>query len=248
MRKWLFPERCPGCGRVLDMDQSGFCGACQGRLTLAAEPVCKRCGKPLEQAAAELCSDCSQKAHRFIQNKAYCVYEGPAKDAMYRFKYGNAKWVGRVFARELMRTQGRWLAAKQLQAIVPVPMFRQKERERGYNQAAVLAGQLAEKLGIPVLPAVRRVRNTVPQKELSVSIRRKNLKRAFKLDKNVVKYDCLYSAIGRNVCDRILIVDDIYTTGATLDAVCELLLMGRIAREVYAMTAVVGRGMQYRLR
>ena len=244
----LFPDRCPGCGQVLDMDQEGFCPICQKEIRLTAEPVCKRCGKPLEREAEEYCTDCKNTEHAFIQNKAYCVYEAGAKNAMYRLKYGNAKWVGEYFAKKLVAEHGDWLRWRRPEALIPVPVHPKRQRERGYNQAEVLAKYIAHQMTEvyggempPVIPAVRRSRYTTPQKELSVTLRRKNLKKAFKLDKNVVKSRGIYPDSMKALFQRVLIVDDIYTTGATLDAVSELLLAGHIAQEVYAMTAVIGQ-------
>lgn len=247
-RKILYPDCCPGCGKVLEMDQEGFCPQCRTDIHPAKEPSCKCCGRPLGNETEAYCTDCKKTTHLFRQNKAYCTYQGGAKQAMYRFKYGNARWVGEWFAKALVKEQGEWLRFRQPEIIIPVPVHPRKKRERGYNQAEVLANFLAEYYGKiskegcpPVVPLVRRSRYTTPQKELSVTLRRKNLKKAFKLDKNVVKSRGIYSNGVQPVFQSVLIVDDIYTTGATLDAMAELLLAGRMTQEVYAMTAVVGQ-------
>lgn len=247
-KRLLYPSRCPGCDEVLEMDKEGFCPRCRKEIHIASEPSCKCCGRPLTRETEAYCTDCQKTAHAFLQNKAYCTYEGGAKPAMYRFKYGNAKWIGEWFAKALVMEHSEWLAFRRPEAIIPVPVHQKKRRERGYNQAEVLADYLSESIGemqggrsIPVVSLIRRSRYTTPQKELSVTLRRKNLKKAFNFDKNVVKSRGIYPSGTRPVFQSVLIVDDIYTTGATLDAMAELLLAGRMAREVYAMTAVVGR-------
>ena len=124
---------------------------------------------------------------------------------MYRFKYSNKREYAGFYAKEAVRIYG------------PVPMYRWKEKGRGYNQAAVFALALGEKMNLPVEKRmVKRIRNTTPQKELNDVERKINLKKAFQLVPNIVKYR------------KILIVDDIYTTGSTIDAVAEVLLQAGV--------------------
>ena len=105
-----------------------------------------------------------------------------------------------------------WMREKRIEAIVPVPMYSKKERYRGYNQAALFGRALSEKMDIPCIPRLMiRVKDTRPQKELNGRERENNVKNAFQSSDNVVKYK------------RILIVDDIYTTGSTVEAVAERL-------------------------
>jgi ComF family protein len=108
-------------------------------------------------------------------------------------------------------------------------MYRKKEKRRGYNQAAVFARQLSQKTGIPVAKAVSRIRDTRPQKELNDTERKNNLKNAFQNGKIIVKYN------------KILLVDDIYTTGSTADAVSEVLLAAG-AEEIYFLCICIGKG------
>ena len=243
----LFPARCPACGYVHRMDEKGFCRACSKKLIYAKEPVCRVCGKPLHETE-EYCKNCRGSSHYFEQNKSWLVFEGPAKTAMYHFKYDNARWIGPILAEGMVQTHGRWIAMRKPEAIIPVPIHRAKARERGHNQAMGIAKAMstclrkAASYSIPVVPVVRRTRYTPPQKELSAAIRRKNMKKAFKLDQSVVKSGSIYVNRGSALFSAILLVDDIYTTGATLDAISEMLLAGRIADRVYTMTAVVGRG------
>ena len=243
----LYPDRCPGCNEVLPMDQNGFCPKCTRRIIIADEPACKRCGRLLYDDTVSLCRECIQGEHEFIQNKSYCLYEGPAKKAMYRFKYNGAAWAGRAFSKGIVSEHIRWFESIRVQAVIPVPMYPGKERIRGYNQARILAENIVKILqeneatkDIILTDPVSRGRSTVPQKDLSVSIRRKNLKKAFKLKKNVVKLRGIYSDRDSALYNRVLLVDDIFTTGATLDAVSQLLIEGKIAREVYSVTAVTG--------
>ena len=142
----------------------------------------------------------------------------------------------------------QWLLWRGHDAIIPVPMFAAKERQRGYNQAMVLARFLAAQFEsdpsarrVPIVPIVKRSRKTTPQKELSIQVRRKNLKKAFKIDENVVKLYGMFSN-GKSAPFRsVLLVDDIYTTGATLDTISELLLAEGVAEAVDGMTVAISQ-------
>ena len=114
------------------------------------------------------------------------------------------------------------------QALIPIPLYPKKERRRGYNQAALLAKALGTELGIPVYESlVKRIRNTTPLKQLNPEERLNNLKKAFILMENGVKLN------------RVIIIDDIYTTGSTIDAVAHTLL-GQGIQEVYFVTLAIG--------
>lgn len=114
--------------------------------------------------------------------------------------------------------------------MIPVPVSRKKMQKRGYNQAALIARQLAEKTGIPTdLHSLARIRDTIPQKELNHQERRKNLNNAFKMDQNAVKYK------------KVLLVDDIYTTGSTIDA-CAVALKEAGVQQVYFISLSIGAG------
>lgn len=225
----VYPPRCPGCDELL-MPGTLICGGCDKEICRAAEPVCKRCGKPLRDERTEYCSDCKAKKHRFCQGKAVFVYEGKIRQSMYRFKYSNKREYAGFYGKEAARLYADWIQKRKIEVIVPVPMYSGKKRRRGYNQAEVFARALGRELGMPVdTRLVKRVRNTVPQKELNDRERRDNLKNAFQLVPNIVKYN------------QILLVDDIYTTGSTMDAVTETLLFAGV-KNVYFICISIGAG------
>lgn len=196
------------------------------------------CGRPVVSERAEYCFDCSRhKGTTFVQGKSLYVYRGQIKMTMYRFKYSNRREYGDYLAKELAERYGDWMMKKGIEAIVPVPMYRRKEKLRGYNQAAVLATKLRRELirrqlGIPALEQnlVLRVRNTRPQKELNDIERKNNLKNAFQTREKVVKYK------------KILLIDDIYTTGSTADAVAEALYRAGV-QQVFFLSVCIGQGM-----
>ena len=171
----VFPPRCPVCDEVIYVGKD-TCEDCRKKVICIGEPSCKKCGKPLEDQRREYCTDCMRKKHYFSQGKAVFVYQGEIRQSMYRFKYSNKREYADFYAKEAVRIYGDWIRRKQIEAIVPVPMYRWKEKGRGYNQAAVFARTLGEKMNLPVEKRmVKRIRNTTPQKELNDVIMSLNL-------------------------------------------------------------------------
>ena len=226
---WLYPPRCPVCDQIL-MPGRLICDVCEEKTPRVVEPVCKKCGKPIWDARGEYCTDCTKRKHAYRQGKAVFVYKAGIKKSMYRFKYSNRREYARFYAKCAADVQGDWICDRQIEVIVPIPMYIKKQRRRGYNQAEVFARALGKELGIPVdAKLVKRVRNTLPQKELNDKERQHNLKNAFQLTTNIVKYS------------QILLADDIYTTGSTMDAVAEVLLAGG-AKNIYYICISIGIG------
>lgn len=225
----FYPPRCPVCDEILSPGVL-VCPPCEKEVRPVFEPVCKKCGKPLEDARREYCGDCAQRKHIYKQGKAVFVYRTGIKKSMYRFKYSNRREYAAFYAKCAAEIHGDWIRKKRVEVIVPVPMYIGKKRRRGYNQAEVFARALGKEMGIPVdAKLVKRVRNTTPQKELSNKERQRNLKKAFQLTQDIVKYS------------KILLVDDIYTTGSTMDAVADTLLSGG-AVDIYYICISIGAG------
>lgn len=226
---FFYPPRCPVCDELQVVGQT-LCPACAGRVQTVAEPVCKRCGKPLADERLEYCADCGKRKHTYRQGKAVFVYQGGIRNSMYRFKYSNRREYAAYYAKEAAQLYSDWIRKNRIEVIVPIPMYARKRRRRGYNQAEVFARALGRELGIPVdAGLVRRVRNTVPQKELNDKERARNVKNAFQLAPDIVKYR------------YIMLVDDIYTTGSTMDEVAEVLLSGG-AECIYYICISIGAG------
>ena len=177
----------------------------------------------------EYCQDCRKHRSFVTEGRSLFVYRGAVRKSMYRFKYANRRKYADFLAEEALQRWESWMWEKKIEAIVPVPMYVKKERYRGYNQAALFGKALSEKMNIPcILHLMIRVKNTQPQKELNGRERENNVKNAFQSLDNVVKYK------------RILVVDDIYTTGSTVEAVAEKLKEAGV-EQVYVLTACIGR-------
>ena len=225
----LYPKRCVACDRVLLKIEieMGFCKSCARRVKLVGRTYCLKCGAPMRNEA-EMCGNCINTQHVFNQSKAIFRYTGDMKNAMYRFKYANKRCYGEVFAKHAVKNYGSWIKEANFDVIIPVPMYDKKKRKRGYNQAEVFAKELSKETGVPVENGiVRREIETVAMKQLNRQKRKKNLLNAFILAKNVVQFR------------KVLIVDDIYTTGTTMDEVAKTLKDGGV-KEVCGLCVCIG--------
>lgn len=207
-----------------------ICPGCSAKIERIQEPLCKKCGKPLEDEKRELCTDCKKKKHEFEQGKAVFVYSGGIRELLYRFKYSNRREYADFYGEEALHRYEKWILNKKIQVIVPIPLHKKRQRVRGYNQAELFARVIGARLGIPVCADLMiREKNTVPQKELNEAERKNNLKNAFKITKNIVHLS------------YILLVDDIYTTGSTIDAAA-LALKKAGGTHIYFICVSSGRG------
>lgn len=230
----LFPPRCPFCDRILFhspfFPPEPVCGECLGRQEYVREPVCQKCGKPIEDEREEYCYDCSRKNFAYDQGKALWVYKDGVRDSLYRFKYQNRREYAGYYARELVRSYSGWIRRREISAIVPIPLSRRRQRQRGFNQAELVARRIGRELGIPVYShLLLRIRDTRAQKELNDEERKNNLKRAFKTSVNKVQLD------------HILLIDDIYTTGSTMNEAAKMLKQAGADR-IYCLSISIGRG------
>ncbi len=224
----LFPRRCSVCDRAVPFHGEDICRTCRGKIKLICGAVCMKCGKPLAEEE-EYCFDCSRKKHLYIQGTAVFEYHSIAP-AIYRFKYEGrqeyAYFFGRCMAKKLEVQLRIWKA----EALVPVPVHPSRRKQRGYNQAELLAREISVRTGIPMRnDIIARGKKTKPQKDLNNIQRQNNLKRAFKILRNDVKLN------------TIVIIDDIYTTGSTIDAVAKE-LKRRGVGTVYFITLCIGEG------
>lgn len=206
------------------------CPGCVPKIKFISQPTCMKCGKPLESETEELCHDCVNNSFAYRRGVAAFSYSKEMKRSMYGFKYNNRREYGKFYADTVCRNYGNVIKSWNADVMVPVPLHPKRQQKRGYNQATVLAKCLEECLKIPVDEKVlARVKNTVPQKELVIKERNNNIEKAFQIGTNVIKYR------------KVILVDDIYTTGATINE-CARELRGAGVSEVYFITACIGNG------
>lgn len=225
----IFPRRCPFCDEVVAFGEY-ICPECEKKISPITEPVCRKCGKPIDNERMEYCYDCSRKKHAYHTGKAVFVYQGAVKESLYRFKYANRREYAAFYGQQAVMHYGTWIRQCGIEVLVPVPVHKQRRRQRGYNQAELFAREIGRRMNLPVrTDLLIRSINTRPQKELDDVQRKKNLKKAFTITQSIVQLK------------KILLIDDIYTTGSTADAVAELLKCAG-AETVYVLCVSIGRG------
>jgi len=228
---WLvYPRRCPVCHDIVEPKGETICLACRKKLHPIQEPRCKKCGKPLDREEQEYCLDCAKGRHSFKEGIALYPYDEVMRTSIAYFKFHNRREYAKPYGEEIGKYLGNKLQSWQADCLIPVPVHQAKRIHRGFNQAEVLAKAVSKETGIPVdAELLHRVKKTLPQKELNEEERRKNLQDAFQIDKKGVKYK------------KIILVDDIYTTGSTIDA-CARSLKEAGVFEVYFLSLCIGIG------
>ncbi len=225
----LFPRRCPICEDIVIKGQY-VCPECKRKLNYVEPPCCMKCGKHIDSPDAEYCEDCQREPKHFIRGFPVFEYHGGMKDSMMAFKYKNKREYATMYADEIVKRYRDELEAIPIDALIPVPVHRRKLRRRGYNQAEVLAKELAKRISVPcITDTLVRVENTGVQKALDHKGRKNNLKNAFKRVQDSVKLE------------TVVLVDDIYTSGATIEA-CTKVLLATGVKNVYYVSVCIGKG------
>lgn len=216
----IYPPRCPGCGRV------GFalCEVCQARIEPVPGPACLRCGHPVDSEC--LCPTCRATPSSLDRITASAVFAPPLREAIHHLKYSNARALaGPLGAHMASYWRQHGLTAD---AIVPVPLHKSRLAERGYNQSLLLARAVSHATGIPLAEKmVVRCKATQQQALLGAAARRENVKDAF---------ECRGHPAGLDIA----LLDDVCTTGSTLEA-CAAALKAAGAARVWAFTLARAR-------
>lgn len=206
-----------------------ICPDCLPRLSFVRSPVCKKCGKEIEDESMELCPDCRRHSRSFEYGIALLNYDETARHSMAQIKYNNKREYLDFYGTALAARYGRTLCRMHADALVPVPVHATRKKTRGFNQAELLARVIGRKLGIPVMPEMLvRNKKTLPQKDLSAPERLKNLSGAFAAGEIPEKI--------RNV----ILVDDIYTTGSTIEACARALRKVGVEKIYFVVICMTG--------
>ena len=230
----LYPRRCPLCQDILTDKAALICMKCRTKAVPIRGPKCKTCGKPVASLETEYCPDCQEKTHFFTSGRAVFLYEKEIRKSVYQFKFHNKREYAGFYVSEMERVCGNEIRTWNPDVIIPIPMYKRKKRQRGYNQAQVIAQVIGKELDLPVVEDLLiRNRKTVAQKQLGSRERAKNLENAFKISQRWINK--------QETLKKILLVDDIYTTGSTLDVCAKVLKQVDIA-EVYFGVLCVGIG------
>jgi ComF family protein len=225
----IYPLRCAICDDVVPIGEGLICSDCRIRPKYIKEPRCRKCGRELKDRAQIYCNDCRTRNH--IYDYGYSLYDyNSMRMSIYRFKYLGRSEYAKFYAKDICDRLGKEMEKMNADAFIPIPIHSSRQRERGYNQATELSRELSKLTGIPTCEnIVKRVKKTIPQKELNPQERQNNLKKAFNISSNVVKLN------------KTIIIDDIYTTGSTIDAVAQELKSHGV-KEVYYITLCIGEG------
>lgn len=226
----FYPPRCPICDRILKRKEGLCCAACEKKLPWILEPTCMKCGKMIEREEDEYCGDCRTYAHVFDRGTAAFAYIGALRHSVYRMKAENRRDYLDFYADAMTRALKPYLARWQPERIIGVPMHWQKKWKRGYNQSELLAEKIAKKTGIRLERSwVFCCKKTKAQKMLGRKEREKNLSGCFALKQKQIS------------ARSVLIVDDIYTTGSTVDELAGVLKSAGV-EHVYFVVLCIGKG------
>jgi len=227
----VYPRQCAGCGDAMGPHHGHICWECARTMDLISDPICRVCGDPAEGAVDHhyTCFACVGKRPAYNGARSAARYRGTLRRVLRDFKYNKASHLRADLAVLLHACARTHYATMPFDGVIGVPLYPRRERERTYNQAALLAGALAAKLRLPC-PGhfLRRLRPTATQTRLSATERRANVRGAFG-----TRGDAWIK--GR----RILLVDDVMTTGATVDE-CSAALKAAGAAGVCVVTVARG--------
>lgn len=212
---FALPPRCAGCGTIVG-EVHGFCPECWTNIEFLGDSGCKSCGLPLQATEAETCGACLARPPRIARTRSAVAYGELSRSLAIRLKYGRKVAVARTMARYMAPLVARSDGA----VLVPVPLHRTRLWNRGFNQSALVARELSQRLGMAMDPlALKRTRRTPALKGMSMLQRRKTVAGAFRVaDRKAVE--------GRIV----ILVDDVLTTGSTAEACARTLKRAGAAR------------------
>lgn len=206
MFELIYPTCCAGCGRLGPL----ICQDCYDLLPIIDSKICTKCGKPSNYLVEE-CRDCRKKHFFFSQSRSFGLYQGNLRELVRKLKYGNCRGLAEIFAHLLIEHSDA--ALFEVDVITYVPLSRRKQGERGFNQAQLLANGIASKLGLPLMDLLHQTKETKDQSKLPANDRGRNVKGAF-----LVKDDSEIEDA------RILLVDDVFTTGSTVNECSKVIL------------------------
>lgn len=226
----LYPRRCPVCDEIVMPKGRLICPQCIKLLSFVKGPVCKKCGKEVFGSEIEYCFDCVKHKRSFEYGRALIHYEEHGKDSMAKIKYKNKREYLDFYGEAISLRYEKLIRRMNPDALIPVPVHPSRKKERGFNQAELLARKIGKPFDLPIYPDILvRNKKTMPQKELNPTERLKNLEEAFGPGKRIA---------GMN---QVILIDDIYTTGSTMEA-CTRVLKKCGIKKVYFLTICIGRG------
>jgi ComF family protein len=223
----IYPERCVFCDKILSAKEKYLCDECIHKFKFIKDRTCIRCGRVLHSRYETLCHECASGNFVFDEAFAPFKYTGEVKNSILNLKYkGRAQNAG-FYAKCIWKYGKERITNWNPDIIIAVPIHYSRLATRGYNQAELIARKLSEVSGIPLEKnVIARTKKTQAQKKLGKFERHENMKSAFSF------------VYGDTLPERILIIDDIFTTGATVDAISGI-LKDNGAKKVYVICAAL---------
>lgn len=225
-KEMLFPAKCGNCECLIDTE--GLCPNCWSKINWISEPKCRICGKPFTiemDLEDSVCLECISKKFCFDKAISIFVYDDFSKKMILKFKHSDATYFSEIFANWMYRVSILEIESSDL--IIPVPIHLLKRFKRKYNQSELLAQKINKISGIVYEPRIlKKIKQTLAQEGLSGNRRRKNVIGSFGVDE---KYKHLLKD------KRILLIDDVFTTGSTVNE-CSKILKKHLAKEVIVLT------------
>jgi ComF family protein len=224
----IFPPRCISCDKVLISEENRhFCSDCYSQISFVRSPICMQCGIPFvsEDQNDHLCGECLTSKPGFSIARCVGRYETTLLHCIHQFKYREKIGYGKILGKLMAEYEYPMFKISDYSLIIPVPLHLKRLRERGFNQSVVLAREIAERFSLPIeFMMLKRHTYTEPQVNLGRKERESNVKGAFKvLD------------TGKISGEKIILVDDVYTTGSTVKE-CARVLMNCKAKDVAVLT------------
>jgi ComF family protein len=225
--QFFLPSQCLCCGKFLGVKPQGICSDCFREIHWIDPPFCTVCGVPFvsKETGNHPCGACRSKSRYFTIARALGYYEGPLQEAIHRWKYQGKISLTPLFGNWMAQGVKRFWSLHSFDLLIPVPLHIGRLRERGFNQAVLLARDLSWRTGIPLEKRLlRKLKPTVPQVSLSGVEREKGIRGVFQI-------------VDRNSLDgkSVLLVDDVYTTGATVNE-CAKVLLAAGAKQIDVLT------------
>jgi ComF family protein len=220
--QFFLPPQCPCCEKFLEEGQQGVCSDCLSEIRWIVPPFCSICGIPFisKEIDSHPCGACMTHRKYFTMARALGAFEGSLQEAIYRWKYEGKTHLTPFLAEWMAEGLNRYWEPDSLDLLIPVPLHPKRLRQRGFNQALLLVKELSRRTGIPSHKTIlQKKKSTIPQVNLSGAEREKGVKGTF----HVIGKEEL---LGKSV----LLVDDVYTTGATVNECSKVLLRGGAER------------------
>ncbi len=228
----LFPRRCPVCHEIVTPRGELVCKSCEKKLPWVRPPFCLKCGKEIAGEDREYCRDCARHVRSFERGAALLNYNEITGASMARIKYHNRREYLDFYARAMAARLGPAVRRMDARILVPIPVHSSRLRERGFNQAQELAARLGELWDMEVDEGLLvREKRTARQKDLSPDQRLANLQQAFAISGKRQR--------NGDIPQAVILVDDIYTTGSTVEA-CARMLKEAGVKRVYFVSICIG--------